>query len=100
MIAAIRSRPEWAASERIPKLPVVMPTMIFSAVIATAANTEFAATERFSTRIDCELSSVLPAIGLSGTSALSRKSSNLLGTGVRFAQSAAGLTLIEKRPRQ
>jgi hypothetical protein len=48
MMAAIRSNPECAASERIPKLPVVIPTTIFSAVIAIAANTEFPATERFS----------------------------------------------------
>src|ERR1700693_2982431 len=51
MIAAIRSRPECAASDKIPKLPVVMPTTIFIAVIAIAASTELPATERFSARM-------------------------------------------------
>ena len=43
--AATRSRPEWAASERIPRLPVEIPTTIFKLVIATAAKTEFRATD-------------------------------------------------------
>src|SRR5579871_332665 len=50
MTAAIRSRPEWAASEISPKLPVAIPTKIFSPVIPTAAMTELRATERFSLR--------------------------------------------------
>jgi hypothetical protein len=51
MIAAIRSSPEWAASDKIPKLPVVTPTTIFRPVMAIAASTELPATERFSARI-------------------------------------------------
>jgi hypothetical protein len=35
----------------MPRLPVVTPTTIFSAVIASAANTELPATERFSARM-------------------------------------------------
>src|SRR5215468_3570090 len=53
--AAMRSSAEWAASERIPRLPVVMPTKILKAVIAEAAKTELAATERFSARMASEL---------------------------------------------
>jgi hypothetical protein len=49
--AAMRSRAECAASERIPKLPVVTPTTIFPAVMRTAAMTEFPATARFSARM-------------------------------------------------
>ncbi len=51
MKAAIRSSPECAASERMPRLPVVMPTTTLSAVMAVAASTELNATPRFSTRI-------------------------------------------------
>ena len=52
MMAAIRSRIEWAASDRMPKLPVENPTTIFSVVTAIAATTEFPATARFSVRMD------------------------------------------------
>ena len=48
MTAAIRSRPECAASDRMPKLPVVTPTTILSRVMTIAARTELPATERFS----------------------------------------------------
>src|SRR5690242_1274171 len=51
MTAATRSKAEWAASDKIPKLPVVIPTTNFSAVIPIAAYTEFRATARFSARI-------------------------------------------------
>src|SRR5215471_8327721 len=51
-IAATRSRPEWAASDKMPRLPVVTPTAIFRAVMATAAKTELAATRRFSARME------------------------------------------------
>ena len=37
---AIRSRPECAASERIPRLPVLNPTTTLSVVMTTAARTE------------------------------------------------------------
>jgi hypothetical protein len=49
---AIKSRPECAASERIPKLPVEIPTAIFKPVITMAARTEFPAAARFSARIN------------------------------------------------
>jgi len=55
MMAAIKSSTECKASERMPKLPVVTPTTIFSAVIASAAMTEFPATARFSARMESEL---------------------------------------------
>src|ERR1035438_5512519 len=48
MAAATRSSPEWAASERMPRLPLLMPTMTLSRVIPTAAKTEFKATAFFS----------------------------------------------------
>src|SRR5689334_1146274 len=51
MNAAIRSSPECAASDKMPRLIVEMPTMIFSVVIPTAATTEFSATMRFSARM-------------------------------------------------
>src|SRR5579884_2091764 len=54
MTAATRSRPECAASERIPKLPVEMPTSNLRAVMPTAAATEFPATARFSARIESD----------------------------------------------
>ena len=50
----MRSRPECAASERMPKLPVVTPTAIFRLVITIAANTEFPAAARFSARINSD----------------------------------------------
>ena len=50
----MRSRPECAASDKIPKLPVVTPTPIFSPVMTTAAQTELPATARFSVRICSE----------------------------------------------
>jgi len=49
---AMRSSPEWAASERMPRLPVLNPTAAFRLVITTAAKTEFPAAERFSERIN------------------------------------------------
>ncbi len=52
--AAIKSSPEWAASERMPRLPVVTPTKILSPVTAIAAKTELAATVRFSARMASE----------------------------------------------
>src|SRR3954462_10686696 len=48
---ATRSSPECAASERIPRLPVVNPTTSLRLVITTAARTELPAAERFSARI-------------------------------------------------
>src|SRR6266536_2454342 len=69
--AAIKSRPEWAASERIPKLPVAIPTMTFRTVIASAASSEFVATVRFSARIASELNSELNMTGDPSMSALS-----------------------------
>src|ERR1700676_330426 len=48
---AIRSRPECAASERIPRLPVLNPTTTLSVVMTTAARTEPPAAARFSARI-------------------------------------------------
>src|ERR1700730_8597518 len=54
MIAGNRSSPECAASERMPKLPVVNPTTILRVVIAIAARTEWPATERFSARMEAE----------------------------------------------
>src|SRR4051812_475851 len=52
MIAATRSSSECAASDRMPKLPVAMPTTILKTVMAAAAKTEFCATARFSARIE------------------------------------------------
>src|SRR5579862_5040139 len=49
---AIRSSPECAASERMPRLPVVMPTTILRLVMTNAATTEFPAAARFSARIN------------------------------------------------
>jgi hypothetical protein len=57
MTAATMSSPECSASDRMPNDPVVMPTTIFSPVIAIAAHTEFCATARFSARI-CSASNV------------------------------------------
>src|SRR5262249_39527044 len=51
MKAATRSRPECAASERIPKLRVVSPTTSLRTVTAAAASNEFSATVRFSKRM-------------------------------------------------
>ena len=51
MAAATRSSPECAASESIPRLPVVVPTRAFRKVTARAAKTEFKATAFFSSRI-------------------------------------------------
>src|ERR1700758_3208552 len=48
---AMRSSPECAASERMPRLPVVTPTATLSPVITRAAKTELPATARFSARI-------------------------------------------------
>src|SRR3954451_5079883 len=48
MMAATRSKAECAASEMMPKLPVVTPTITFNIVMNTAAITEFSATLRFS----------------------------------------------------
>jgi hypothetical protein len=47
----MRSSAEWAASERMPRLPVVTPTKIFPAVMRSAAMTEPPATARFSARM-------------------------------------------------
>src|SRR5271165_1148394 len=52
MRVAMRSSPEWAASDRMPRLPVVNPTTILSPVMTRAARTEFPAAARFSARID------------------------------------------------
>src|SRR5580693_5935074 len=54
-IAATRSSPECAASDKMPRLPVVTPTTIFSVVMAIAASTELPATARFSARMDAGL---------------------------------------------
>src|SRR5690348_2356836 len=59
----MRSSPEWAASERIPRLPVEMPTTAFRAVMPIAATTELAATARFSARIESGVRMAGPAIG-------------------------------------
>src|ERR1035438_4831974 len=53
--AAIRSKPECAASDKIPSEAVARPTKTFSPVMTNAARTEFPATARFSRRIDLEL---------------------------------------------
>ena len=47
----MRSRAEWAASDRMPRLPVVRPTMTFAVVTRMAARTELPATARFSARM-------------------------------------------------
>src|SRR5579859_3711544 len=49
---AIRSRPECAASDRMPRLPVLSPTTILRPVITSAASTELPAADRFSARIN------------------------------------------------
>src|SRR5215467_4989499 len=49
--AAIKSRPEWAASERMPRLRVESPTISLRKVIAIADSSEFIATVRFSERM-------------------------------------------------
>src|SRR3954463_11386817 len=64
---AIRSRPECAASDRIPRLPVETPTPTLSPVMTIAAKTEFPAAERFSARIN----SVEDSAGLGDMQALS-----------------------------
>src|ERR1700756_3046762 len=51
---AIRSSPECAASDRMPRLPVLKPTTILSVVITRAASTELPAAERFSARINSD----------------------------------------------
>ena len=59
----------------MPKLPVVTPTAIFSAVITTAAMTEFPAAVRFSARIrsDGEIAGVPGIVKLSPLCAKSAK---------------------------
>lgn len=47
-IAATRSRPEWAASAKMPRLPVTKPTPSLSSVRSAAAMTELSAADRFS----------------------------------------------------
>src|SRR5438270_12130080 len=51
--AATRSCAESAASDNMPSEWVVLPTLSFSAVMTTAAYTEFSATRRFSVCISC-----------------------------------------------
>src|SRR5437763_296677 len=51
--AATRSRPEWAASERMPRLCVETPTNSFRTVMARAERKELKATRRFSARMSC-----------------------------------------------
>src|SRR4029077_9122928 len=51
---AIKSRPECAASERMPRLPVLNPTPTLSPVMTTAAKTELPAAARFSARINSD----------------------------------------------
>ena len=46
--AATRSRPEWAASERMPRLPVITPTTSLNSVRKMAAITELSAAPFFS----------------------------------------------------
>ena len=46
--AASRSRPEWAASARIPKLRVMSPTTSFRTVSTIAARSDETATRSFS----------------------------------------------------
>jgi hypothetical protein len=46
--AATRSSPEWAASARMPRLPVKRPTTSFIRVRKRAAKTEFRAADLFS----------------------------------------------------
>ena len=48
MMAARKSNPECAASDKIPKLPVHNPTPIFKPVMTKAAKTEERATDDFS----------------------------------------------------
>src|SRR5277367_784759 len=64
---AIKSRPECAASDRIPRLPVVTPTRTFRLVMTIAARTEFPAAERFSARIksDGEMAGLPDMLALS-----------------------------------
>src|SRR5271166_740224 len=74
-IAAMRSSPECAASDKMPRLPVVSPTTIFRVVIAIAASTEFPATARFSARMDSGLS-VAASMGMTALSPLLTPSAN------------------------
>jgi hypothetical protein len=47
-MAAARSSPEWAASARMPMLPLSKPTATFMPVSRNAAATEFSAARFFS----------------------------------------------------
>ncbi len=47
MAAAMRSMPEWAASESMPSEPVRRPVRSLSSVMTRAARTEKSAAERF-----------------------------------------------------
>src|SRR5580765_8486541 len=80
---AIRSSAECAASERMPRLPVVRPTAAFRPVITTAASTEFPAAARFSARIksEGEMAGVPDMLELS---LLEGKSAKRIGTGQDF----------------
>ena len=48
MIAATKSNPEWAASDKIPRLPVQTPTAIFNPVTQNAPAMDESATVDFS----------------------------------------------------
>ena len=48
MIAASKSNAEWAASDKIPRLPVQTPTVIFNPVIQNAPAMDESATVDFS----------------------------------------------------
>src|SRR3954470_24589442 len=78
---AIRSSPECAASERMPRLPVVSPTASLRPVMTIAANTEFPAAERFSARIksDADIAGTPDMLALSPLRAESAKDNQRLG---------------------
>src|SRR5438093_5392884 len=101
MTAAIRSSPEWAASDRMPRLPVVTPTKTLSEVIATAANTELAATMRAEKRM-VAANSVLAAVAITSLKVFVGVTTGSLGILSEAAHSgldliAAVITLISVR---
>jgi hypothetical protein len=99
---AIRSNPECAASDRIPRLPVLTPTTILRLVMTTAARTEFPAAARFSERItsDEEMAGLSDMQELSPLPAESGKQIRDGGPMRRRARPALRNTKLGGRPKK
>jgi hypothetical protein len=80
--AAIKSKAECAASDKIPSDPVLIPTTTLRVVTTSDAMTEFPATARFSLRID-PLSKGARTSGISAIIAADRFDANPFGVAWR-----------------